>query len=169
MAKKKFSRITVDLEQYPDMVFIELGMAPHNILGLFTVLGTLPGIHRSSKAEGVLAHNIGVMYRGLRPHFFVRQYWRSFDDLERYARGNGTHKVWWRTMVQDTRHTTIWHEAYSVRGGVDAIYGSTGDVKTIGLPTFAPVMEAKGSAYSARRRIKAEGNETEAIPLEQDT
>jgi hypothetical protein len=30
-------------------------------------------------------------------------------------------------------------------------------------------MEAKGSAYSARRRIKAEGNETEAIPLEQDT
>ena len=169
MAEKRYTRITVDTDAYPELVFIELGMSPNNLLGYFTVLSVLPGIRRSTKAEGLLAHNLGVIMKGLRPHFIIRQYWRSFADLERYARGDGTHKSWWREMVQDTRHTTIWHETYSIKGGVDAIYGTTGkNYGAVGLAAFAPRIDARGSAYSARKRMHAEGDETTDAPVSED-
>jgi len=166
MVKKKYTRISIDTDAYPELIFIELGMAPHNLLGFWTAMSTLSGIHRSTKSEGLLAHNIGVIFKGLRPHFIIRQYWRSFADLERYARGDDTHKNWWREMLQDTKHTTIWHETYSIKGGIDAIYGTTGkQLATIGLSSFAPVIEAKGSAYSARKRMNANGEETISAPI----
>jgi len=169
MGKKPYTRITVDTDAYPELIFIELGMSPNNLLGFFTVLSVLPGIQRSTKAEGLLAHNLGVIMKGLRPHFIIRQYWRSFEDLERYARGDDTHKSWWRDMLQDTRHTTIWHETYSIKGGIDAIYGTTGkNYGVLGLSAFAPTMDARGSAYSARKRIHAEGDETTSAPVTED-
>ena len=55
------------------------------------------------------------------PHFGMRQYWRDFDSLERWARSL-PHQDWWKNFLRDTGGTGFWHEAYFMRGGMEAIY-----------------------------------------------
>jgi hypothetical protein len=91
--------------------------------------------------------------RGL---FAVVQYWRSFEDLQRYARDpGGRHLPAWRAFNQHIRGTGdvgIWHEAYRVRSGqYEAIYG---DMPRIGLASaggHAPL----GSTSTAATRMGA--------------
>jgi hypothetical protein len=57
------------------------------------------------------------------------QYWRSFDDLERFARDEGDPHlaVWrryWKRVGTDPR-SGIWHETFLVRDGeYEAVYGN---------------------------------------------
>ncbi len=57
------------------------------------------------------------------------QYWRSFDDLERFARNpDARHLPAWRAFNQRVRASGdvgIWHETYRVRAGeYEAIYNN---------------------------------------------
>jgi hypothetical protein len=57
------------------------------------------------------------------------QYWRSFEDLERFARDEGDpHLAVWRKYwrrVGKSKRTGIWHETFLVRAGeYEAIYGN---------------------------------------------
>ena len=57
------------------------------------------------------------------------QYWRSFDDLERFARDPEAHHLpAWRSFNQQIRASGdvgIWHETYRVRAGeYEAIYNN---------------------------------------------
>ncbi len=52
--------------------------------------------------------------------------------------------------MRDAGGTGFWHEAYFMRGGIDAIYD---DIEPpIGLAKFAPSEQARGQMFSARRR-----------------
>ena len=66
------------------------------------------------------------------------------------------HKEWWQTYLKDTGGTGFWHETYFMRGGIEAIYDDI--VKPVGLKAFAPVVDARGSSFSARRRLRDDGD-----------
>ncbi len=81
------------------------------------------------------------------------QYWRSFEQLERYARDPGAeHLPAWRRfnrLARGTGDVGIWHETYRVRAGeYETIYG---DMPRIGLAR-AGSHDPVGSAGTAASR-----------------
>jgi len=143
-------RDTVDLSGYPDLVVIYLGMKVRRPRGLARLFGLGPQIQKSWKAEpdGLLLHE-DLVWSLIPPHLGMRQYWRDLDSLERWTRSE-PHKLWWRQFMKDSGGTGFWHEAYFMRGGIDALYGDM--TKPTGLARVLPVVEARGTMFSARRR-----------------
>ena len=144
------SRQTVDLSAYPDLVVIYLGMRVRTWRGILTLLGFGPKIQDgvAQKPDGLLLHE-NVLYSLFPPHAGMRQYWRDFDALERWARSE-PHKLWWQAFVRNSGGTGFWHEAYFRRGGMEAIYDDVN--KRIGFSAFAAVQPARGARFTARRR-----------------
>ncbi len=151
-AKKRVSRQTVDLSQFPDLVVIYLGMKVRSPRGLWTVLKLGPKISRAvaAKPAGLLLHQ--PFFMSLFPlHVAMRQYWRDFDSLEAWAQ-TLPHQSWWQDFLRDSGGTGFWHETYFMGGGMEAIYD---DVNSpVGLTSFARVIPAEGAMFSARKRLK---------------
>ena len=147
----KVDRRSVDLSAYPDLVVIYLGMRVNALTGIRTLLGFGPRIDGAAAAqpEGLLLHE-WMVYSLLPPHVGMRQYWRDFDSLERWARSE-PHRSWWRSFLRDSGGTGFWHETYSMRGGIEAVYDDL--PQRVGLMKFAPVVPARGSMFSARERL----------------
>ncbi len=143
-------RTTVDLSAYPDLVVIYLGMRVNSVRGLRTLISFGPKISKSvaAKPDGLLLHE-NLLLSLIPPHAGMRQYWRDFDSLERWARSL-PHKAWWQAFLRDRGGTGFWHETYSRGGQVESVYI---DMPTIGLAGFGPVHPARGSLFSARRRL----------------
>ncbi|GAB3769079.1 hypothetical protein FB382_002560 [Nocardioides ginsengisegetis] len=83
------------------------------------------------------------------------QYWRSFEDLERFARSEeDPHRpAWrnyWRRVGTDPR-SGIWHETFLVRAGeYEAVYGN---MPRHGLAKAGALVSLKADS-SARGRLK---------------
>jgi hypothetical protein len=83
------------------------------------------------------------------------QYWRSFDDLERFAREDddphlATWRAYWKRVGRSDR-TGIWHETYLVRAGeYEAIYGN---MPPTGLAKATELISISQDA-TARRRLR---------------
>lgn len=90
----------------------------------------------------------------------MRQYWPHFDSLERWARSE-PHQLWWQDFVRDSGGTGFWHEAYFVRGGMEAIYDDINE--KIGFSAFAPIQPARGAMFSTRKRVQC-GDGASDIP-----
>ena len=144
-------RRTVDLSAYPDLVVIYLGMRVNAWTGLKTLVGFGPKINAAVAAQpdGLLLHE-NLIYSLVPPNLGMRQYWRDFDALERWAR-SAPHREWWQKFLKDSGGTGFWHETYFMRGGVEAVYDDI--PKPIGLAVFAPVKPARGPMFSARTRV----------------
>jgi hypothetical protein len=160
------SRQSVDLSGFPDLVVIYLGMRAQSFRGLRTLLAFGPRIAKSAaaKPDGLLLHE-NLLF-SLKPlHLGMRQYWRDFDALERWARAL-PHQGWWQAFVRDTGGTGFWHELHFKRGGMEAIYV---DVDApVGAMRFAPLTEARGSMFSARARLRLDGAATESVVSEEE-
>ena len=146
-------RETVDLSQYPDLVVIYLGMRVNTFTGVKTVFGFGPKISAAvqAKPDGLLLHE--NLFYSLR-HVGMRQYWRDFESLEGWSRSE-PHRLWWRDFLRNSGGTGFWHETYFRRGGVEAVYI---DMHTpTGLARFAPVEDAMGTMFSARKRAGRPG------------
>lgn len=148
-------RHTVDLEQYPDLVVIYLGMRVNVLRGVATLLGFGPKIAAigKDKPDGLLAHE-NIVYSLFPLHIGMRQYWRDFDSLENWARSE-PHRDWWKGFLKDSKGTGFWHEAYFRRGGMEAVYVDIPD--RFGLRAFAPELEARGPLFSSRQRAGRDG------------
>ena len=159
----KAERRTVDLSAYPDLVVIYLGQRVNSLKGLWTVFKLGPPISKAvgAKPDGLLLHET-IMWGWFPPHAGMRQYWRDFDSLERWARSL-PHQDWWKAFLRDTGGTGFWHEAYFMRGGMEAIYDTM--PKQLGFSAFAPVEPARGRLFSARTRARLEGEPTAPDPL----
>jgi Domain of unknown function (DUF4188) len=157
------NRETVDLSDHPDLVVIYLGMRINSPRGLLTVLRIGPQIDKAAAegAPGLLLHE--RVFFSLR-HFGMRQYWHDFDSLEAWTR-TLPHKGWWGDFLRDRGGTGFWHETYSLRGGIEAVYI---DMPPLGLGVAAPRHAARGSMFSARRRLKREGAVPEPVVAEAD-
>lgn len=150
------NRETVDLSAYPNLVVIYLGMRVNTITGVKTLFGFGPKISNAvaAKPDGLLLHE-NLLY-ALR-HVGMRQYWRDFESLERWARSE-PHRLWWQQFLRDSGGTGFWHETYLRGGGVEAVYM---DMRTpIGMARFAPVVPARGAMFSARKRSATTGEAT---------
>jgi hypothetical protein len=156
----------VDLSAYPDLVVIYLGMRVNRAAGLRTLLGFGPRIRDAAGQQpaGLLRHETFILSL-IPPHLGIRQYWRDFDALERWARSE-PHRQWWQAYLRDTGGTGFWHETYFMRGGIEAIYDQV--PHPIGLATFAPIVTPRGAMFSARRRLHlaGEANLTPALAEE---
>lgn len=95
----------------------------------------------------------------------VLQYWRSFEDLERFARNpDDPHLPAWqrfnRTVGSDGS-VGIWHETYIVeRANYEAIYSN---MPPFGLAKATEHVRAIGGRETARRRLVRGENEP-AVP-----
>jgi hypothetical protein len=94
------------------------------------------------------------------------QYWRSFEDLERYARDrDASHLPAWRAfnrLVRDSGGVGIWHETYRVRGGeYEAIYGN---MPRVGLAAVGEHRPIGSTSATAARRIGVRPDDTPPVP-----
>ncbi|TLG13481.1 DUF4188 domain-containing protein [Nocardia cyriacigeorgica] len=150
----RVNRATVDLSGYPDLVVIYLGMRVRKPRGMLRLLGVGPKLYRShqDQPDGLLSHE-DIIWSLFPPHWGARQYWRDLDSLERWTR-SAPHRDWWQQFLRDSGGTGFWHEAYFLRGGIDAMYD---DMSTsTGLTRFAPVQASRGRMFSTRGRVHGE-------------
>ena len=82
------------------------------------------------------------------------QWWRSFEQLEAYARDtDSAHLPAWRAFnqrVRDSGEVGIWHETYRVRAGdYEAIYGNMPRLGLAGFGEHRPL----GSTSTAAQRV----------------
>lgn len=85
----------------------------------------------------------------------VVQYWRSFEDLERYARAkDANHFPTWvkfNKTIGSNGDVGIWHEMYKVAAGqYEAVYNN---MPVFGLAAVSAAVPATGYRSSARGRI----------------
>jgi Domain of unknown function (DUF4188) len=86
----------------------------------------------------------------------IVQYWRSFDDLERYARDrDALHWPAWgafnRAMKDSRGDVGIWHETYRIRAGdYEAIYSG---MPPFGLGQAGVQLAVTGANDAARQRL----------------
>jgi hypothetical protein len=165
MSKPAIDRRTVDLSSYPDLVVIYLGMQVRTLTGIKTLIGMGPQIAQSVKdqPEGLLRDE-NFLWSLFPMHVGIRQYWRDFDSLERWAHSD-PHRIWWKNFLRDSRGTGFWHEAYFMRGGMEAVYDDLS--VTTGFLSFAPVTPARGSMFSARDRARQRGRSTAMAPVQE--
>ncbi len=95
----------------------------------------------------------------------VLQYWRSFEDLERFARDpEDPHLPAWQRLNREARDSGavgIWHETYLVEQRTfEAIYSN---MPVFGLAKATEHVRAVGGRETARRRLLRRENEP-AVP-----
>lgn len=145
-------RETVDLSDFPDLVVVLLGFKVRRLRALPALVGIgreLSGMRRDPP-NGLLEHEQFLFGWN---HLGIRQYWRDLDSLGRFTR-SAPHAGWWRDFLRDTQGSGFWHEAYSARGGFEAIY--VGLPEHTGLATFAPIRSPVGPFMSSRARLDAD-------------
>ena len=97
---------------------------------------------------------LGVQSWGGNPSIMV-QYWRSFEDLERYAKNrDAEHLPAWAAfnkVVGSNGDVGIWHETYRVDpGDYECVYNN---MPAFGLAAFTKMVPASGQRESARGRL----------------
>jgi hypothetical protein len=95
----------------------------------------------------------------------IVQYWRSFADLERFARAaDDPHLPAWRAFnrsVGTGGDVGIFHETYLVpAGGAEAIYGN---MPVFGLAVASHHVPAAAKAHAAAARVGASATDTPAV------
>ncbi len=139
-----------------DFVVFLIGMRinrPWKLLRWLPIAASMPrmvGELERDPSSGFLGATQGLWTTG--PSLV--QYWRSFADLERYARDPGAqHLPAWRSFNRRVRASAdvgIWHETYRVRAGeYEAIYANMPRVGLARMGEHVPV----GSSSTAGRRI----------------
>jgi hypothetical protein len=160
----RVNRQTIDLSAYPDLVVIYLGMRVNRLFGFRRLIGLGPQIRKSVKEapDGLLLHEDYLF--SLR-HTGMRQYWRDFESLEAWTRSE-PHRLWWKQFLRDSGGTGFWHETYSARGGIEAIYDDMSE--PVGMMKFAPLEPAHGRMFGARARLGREGEAAAAVVPESE-
>ncbi|WP_309121735.1 DUF4188 domain-containing protein [Paenibacillus sp.] len=83
------------------------------------------------------------------------QYWRSYEDLENYARHGAKHLKAWkdynRKAAAGSKHVGVFHETYMVDAGkYESVYVNT---PKFGLGRASGLVPATGRRETARRRL----------------
>ena len=157
------SRRTVDLTGYPNLVVIYLGMRVRTLASIRMLVGMGPQIAKAGTEgpAGLLHFENGILFSLFPLHVGMRWYWKDFESMERWSRSE-PHRIWWQKFLASSGGTGFWHEAYFMRGGMEAVYDDI-NLPAIGFQAFAPGLLARGAMFSARSRARIAG-ETPAPP-----
>jgi hypothetical protein len=149
--QEKPQRQSVDLSAYPDLVVVILGLRVRRLRGLLSILGIGKGLTEidRNRPDGLLANEQFLFALN---HVGIRQYWRDLESLERFTRSE-PHAQWWREFSKDTGGTGFWHESYSRKGSMEAIYINMPE--PIGFGHFAEPLKPVGPFMSARARLES--------------
>lgn len=160
-------RYTADVSRLGDevVVFI-IGMRinkPFKLglwLPVFKAMATMLKYLTERPEKGMLA------YRGSVFPLFLVQYWRSFEDLERFARNaDDPHLEPWRRFnrkIGKSGDVGIWHETYRVKtADIESIYGN---MPREGLGVAAPMVPVRRGKDSAAARIGVTDDDKPALP-----
>ena len=165
MARVIPGRFTAQMDQ-PFVVFL-IGMRINRLLAFrkwvptAMAMGPMLRDLYQHPEKGFLGARTMVSWRQIT----VLQYWRSFDDLERFARNpDDPHFPAWRRFNQVVGYKDgsvgIWHESYLVEPGhFEAVYGN---MPVFGLAAATRHVPAVGRRETARRRLG--GQNEPAIP-----
>jgi Domain of unknown function (DUF4188) len=160
-------RYTADVSRLGDEVVVfVIGMRINKPLkvGLwwpvFTAMGRMLKYLAERPEKGLLAYRVSAI------PLFVVQYWRSFDDLERFARNNDDpHLEPWRRFnrkVGKSGDVGIWHETYRVKTtDIETVYGN---MPPIGLGAASALVPIRRGQDSAAARIGVTDEDKPALP-----
>lgn len=158
MSKVRNGRQTADLSDREGVVVFLIGMRVNRLWQVWRWVPVLVAMPRmivelmKDPSRGLLA----------RPRTFVSgrvvmlvQYWRSFEDLERYARDpRAGHLPAWRAFnrrVRDNGSVGIFHETYQVLSAdVETIYAN---MPVFGLAGVGVVLPVRGGRQTAAARL----------------
>jgi hypothetical protein len=155
MAKVQNGRFTAEIDSDEIVVFI-IGMRvnrPWKVWKWLPVFLAMPRMLAYLKAhpeKGLLG------YSGLAP---IVQYWRSFEDLDRFARDkDDPHLAPWRKYVRNVGSSGdvgVWHETYRVpASNVEAVYANMPVTRLAAATRHIPVA-AKGQSAGYRMGVRA--------------
>ena len=130
----------------------------HAARAFFAMPKMLAALGRSPE-KGCLGGHVAFGWRVT----YVIQYWRSFEDLERFAHApDDEHHPAWRwynRLGKNARDVGIWHETFRVpKGGYESIYVN---MPQFGLAKATAHVAVERGTRSARARIDAPVDETE--------
>jgi hypothetical protein len=157
-------RFTAQMDE-PFVVFL-IGMRINRFRAVRKWWGTfvsMPPMLRELKQhreKGLLGMEFFVYWRGIA----IVQYWRSFEDLERFARTPSEPHLptwrWFNHTIGSDGTVGFWHETYIVKQGQsESIYNN---MPLFGLAAATKSVPAVGRRETARRRL---GYENEpAVP-----
>ena len=158
--KTHVNRRTVDLDQYPDLVVVYLGMRVNMLAGIKTVFRLGPQIQEAGAAgpEGLLHCEQNIIYGFFPFHVGMRWYWRDFASLEAWTR-SAPHREWWTNFLRDsaarasgTRRTAcvaVWKRSTMTCRGSSALRPSHRSLK-LGAACFP--LGAGWNCEATRRR-----------------
>ncbi|QJW90545.1 DUF4188 domain-containing protein [Spirosoma taeanense] len=155
-------QLAADLDSYPNLVVIYLGMTHDSFKGLRTMFKIGPQIQKAvdAKPEGLLRHE--QLFFGFAPlHLGMRQYWRDFESMENWTRAL-PHQGWWKDFMKDPQGTRFWHEAYCMKGGMEGVYLN---IDNVGFLQFAPKVEKAGRMFSSRDRLNLKSDTPMPTPV----
>ena len=151
----------------PFVVFM-IGMRINNLWAVRKWLPTLMAMgpmlrelftHPEKGLLGARAYRSGLR------EVMVVQYWRSFEDLERFARNtDDPHMPAWKRFNSRVGYKDaavgIWHESYQVQPGqYEVVYGN---MPVFGLAAATSHVPARGGLETMRRRLG--GESVPAVP-----
>jgi hypothetical protein len=154
MANVNKERMTVELDG--EFVVFLIGMRInkpwkiHKWLPVFLAMPKMIKELQGRPDSGFLGHSMGLPV--------IVQYWRSFDQLEAYARSRDSiHWPAWTNFYKKIGKSSgdvgIWHETYRVApGNYEAIYSG---MPTFGLGKVGKLLPVKEHRENARERIEA--------------
>ena len=152
MAKVEARRLTAEVEG--DFVVFLIGMRinkPWKVHQWLPVFRAMPRMLKELSARpesGFLGYTFGWPA--------IIQYWRSFEELEAYARStDGQHWPAWvafnKRIGRSRADVGIWHETYRVRAGeYEVIYSG---MPPFGLGKVGTLVPASGRRDAARGRM----------------
>lgn len=144
----------------PFVVFM-IGMRINRLLAVrkwlptMLAMGPMQRTLFTQREKGLLGARTYVGWREV----MVVQYWRSFADLERFARSpQDLHLPAWqrfnRAVGYDDGAVGIWHESYLVAAGhYETVYGN---MPIFGLARATAHVPARGGLATARSRLGCE-------------
>ncbi|HET9001041.1 MAG TPA: phenylacetaldoxime dehydratase family protein [bacterium] len=98
-----------------------------------------------ARAAGLLLHRLLMSPEGP----VLMQYWRSYEDLDRWARKQ-PHSRWWRWLLEHTgKGVGFYHEIYQAKTA-EAIYEQ--GTRPVGPAFFSSIRRVKGGEGHSRER-----------------
>ncbi len=166
MAKVMPGRYTAQIDE-PFVVFL-IGMRINKFLAfskwISTAMAMLPMMRTlfQHPEKGFLGGQTFFYWRGIG----IVQYWRSFEELETFARNQEEpHMATWRRynrVIGPDGSVGFWHETYLVQPGQsEVVYGN---MPVFGLAAATKHVPAVGSLETARRRLGGESEPAVASP-----
>jgi hypothetical protein len=149
-------RMTASLDG--QFVVLLIGMRvnkPWKIHKWWPVFIAMPRLIRRLSREDLGMYSYRYAWRASGP--ILVQYWRSVEELQRFAReGHVEHLAAWRMFNHDVGFTGdvgFWHETFMVQpGGYEAVYGN---IPRFGLAMAGDHIQVGRKGESAAERIRA--------------